>query len=129
LGASRRVAAVFELSAVSREASLPDGVAELVAKVVPGIATAFPDSFAFSSNRVSGIGSVLRGEQERDARADAETNSNAEREGDCATMVGCRFWHGWSGTTHGGGRGVRRGPKGDESRVVRAFAARGWAGV
>src|SRR5262245_39577961 len=120
---------VFELSAVSREASAPHGVAKLVAKVVPRIAAALLDSLAFSSNRVSGIGSILRGEQERDACSDGPTNSNAEREGGRATMVGCRSWRGVSGTKHSGGRGVRGGPKGDESRVVRAFVARAWAGV
>jgi hypothetical protein len=129
LGASRRVAAVLELSAVSRETSLSDDVTKLVAKVVPSIAAAFPQSLAFSSNRVPGVSSVLRGEQERDACADSQTDSNAEREGGCATMVGCRSWCGRSGTKHAGGRGVRGGPKGDESRVVRAFAARSWAGV
>ena len=126
---SRRVATVFEPSAVSREAPAAYGVAKLVAKVVPGIATTFTQSLAFLSNRVPGLSSVLRGEQESDACSDGQTNSNAEREGGRATMVGCRSWCGRSRTKHAGGRGVRGGPKGDESRVVRAFAARGWAGV
>ena len=120
---------VGELSALPRQAPATDGGMELVAEIIPRITTTFSEALPLPSDRVSGVGARLRGEQERDARANGHADCDAEGEDRSATMVGRPFWCGGTRASHAGGRGVRRSPKGDESRVVGAFAARGWAGV
>jgi len=120
---------VGELAALPRQAPATDRATELVAEIVPRITTTFSQALPFPGDRVSHVGTRLRGDQERDARAEGHANCDTEGEGRSATMVGRPFWCGRTRASHAGGHGVRRGPKGDESRVVGAFAARGWAGI